>query len=149
MLPKLTFSGSRAGAPGGSGAAPAAQHRVDARDQLARVEGLGQVVVRAHLQADDAVDVLALGGEHDDGHGVLRAAQAPADRQAVFAGEHQVEHQQIDALARKLLVHARRVRDGVHREPLLGEIALQQVAQPQIVVDDQDSCLGIGHRPVS
>jgi len=31
--------------------------------------------------------------------------------------------------------------NGVHAESLLGQIALQQVAQAQIVVDDQDSCL--------
>ena len=96
----------RARRPGGR---LAAQHRVDARHQLARVEGLGQVVVGAHLQADDAVDVVALGGEHDDrGRGRLRA-QAAADRQAVLARQHQVEHHQVVALARQLLVHARGV----------------------------------------
>jgi hypothetical protein len=34
---------------------------VDAGEQLARVERLGQVVVGADLEADDAVDVLDLG----------------------------------------------------------------------------------------
>ena len=34
----------------------AAQHALDARQQLARIEGLGHVVVGAHLEADDAVD---------------------------------------------------------------------------------------------
>ena len=46
--------------PGVSARRLAAQHRVDARHQLARVEGLGEVVVGAHLEADDAVDVVAL-----------------------------------------------------------------------------------------
>jgi hypothetical protein len=46
----------------------APQHGVDARHELARVEGLGEVVVRAHLEADDAVHVVALRGEHDDRH---------------------------------------------------------------------------------
>ena len=77
----------------------AAQHGVDAGQQLARVEGLGQVVVGADLEADDAVDVLALGGEHDDRRAVVGGAQAPADRQAVLAGQHQVEHDQVDGLA--------------------------------------------------
>ena len=43
----------------------AAEHRAHARQQLARVERLGQVVVGAELEADDLVDVVALGGEHD------------------------------------------------------------------------------------
>jgi hypothetical protein len=44
-----------------------AQDRADARQQLARLEGFGQVVVGADLQADDAVHRVALGGEHHDG----------------------------------------------------------------------------------
>ena len=39
--------------------AGAAQHRAHPREQLAHLEGLGQVVVGAELEADDAVDLLA------------------------------------------------------------------------------------------
>src|SRR6266545_2399301 len=42
-----------------------AQNRADTCDQFARREGLGEVIVRAHLQADDSIDLLGLGGEHD------------------------------------------------------------------------------------
>src|SRR2546421_413495 len=42
----------------------AAQDGVYARHKLARVERLRQVVVRADLKSDDAVNVLAAGGEH-------------------------------------------------------------------------------------
>ena len=43
----------------------AAQHRADARDQLARLERLDHVVVGADLEPDDAVGRLAPGGEQD------------------------------------------------------------------------------------
>ena len=56
------------GCAGHGALAVAAQHRVDARDELARIERLGEVVVGAHFQADDAIDVLALGRQHDDRH---------------------------------------------------------------------------------
>jgi hypothetical protein len=79
----------------------AAQHGVDAGQQFARVEGLAQVVVGAHFQAHDAVHVLALGGQHDDRRAVVGGTQAAADRQAVFAGHHQVEHDQVDRLAQQ------------------------------------------------
>ena len=65
-------------------AARAAQDRLDARQQLARAERLGQVVVGAHLQADDAVGLLAARGEHDHRDLGLRA-QVAAQRQAVVA----------------------------------------------------------------
>jgi hypothetical protein len=42
--------------------------RGDTGDQLARIEWLRQVVVRAQLETDDAVDVGAVRGEHDHGH---------------------------------------------------------------------------------
>ena len=45
----------------------AAQDRVHAQQQLAHAEGLDHVVVGAQLEADDAVDLLALGGDHDHG----------------------------------------------------------------------------------
>jgi hypothetical protein len=41
----------------------AAQDGLDARQQLARVKGLAQVVVRAGLQADDPVDGFVAGGQ--------------------------------------------------------------------------------------
>src|SRR5688572_20210347 len=52
----------------------APQYRLDASDELARVEGLRQVIVGADFEADDAIDVVALGGEHDDRHFLAQAA---------------------------------------------------------------------------
>src|SRR4029077_13417485 len=45
-----------------------AQHALHAREQLAQVEGLADVVVGAHFQPDHAVDHIARRGEHDDRH---------------------------------------------------------------------------------
>ncbi len=121
---------------------------MDSRHQLAGVERLGEVVVGAHLEADDAIDVVAFGGQHDHRHGVLRGAQAPADRESVLAREHEVEHDEVVANALQLAVHRRGVGGGVDAEALLGEVALEEVAQPQVVVDHQDllALLHAGHR---
>src|SRR2546423_6694117 len=43
-----------------------AEDRLHARDELARIEGLRHVVVRADLEADDLVDVLVTRSEHQD-----------------------------------------------------------------------------------
>ena len=53
----------------------------------------------AAFETDDAVHVLHFGGQHDDGREVIGGAQAAADGQPVFAGQHQVEHDEIDVLA--------------------------------------------------
>jgi len=44
----------------------ARQKRLDARDQLARMCGLGEIVVRARLEPGDLVVHRDLGGEHQD-----------------------------------------------------------------------------------
>ena len=80
----------RALAPAQDGAQP--------RQQLARLERLGQVVVGAQLEADDAVHGVAARGQHQDRR--LRAgAHAPADLEAVDIGQHQIEHQRVEGLA--------------------------------------------------
>jgi len=71
----------------------AAQDRLDAGDELTRVERLRQVVVGADLEADDLVDVLVSGGQHQD-RNVRALADAPADLDPVDVREHQIEHDQ-------------------------------------------------------
>ena len=51
------------------------QDRPDPRHELARAERLDDVVVGAELEADDAVGLLAAGGEHDDRHSTFAAAR--------------------------------------------------------------------------
>ena len=57
-------------------AARAPQQGADAGQQLARIEGLGQVIVGAHLETDHAVDRDRLGREHQDRHAGRRACAA-------------------------------------------------------------------------
>ncbi len=141
-LHRLRLGGRRAGRRGGR--APP-QHRLDAREQFPRVERLGQVIVGADFQPDDAVDVVALGRQHDDRQGFAAAAQALADGEPVLARQHQVEDHQVVALAREVAVHLRRVGHHPHRVALLVQVAVQQVAQAGVVVDDQYPGLGFGH----
>ena len=51
----------------------ASQERSHAAPKLADLEGLGDVVIRAKLEAEDLVELFVAGREHDDRHGALRA----------------------------------------------------------------------------
>jgi hypothetical protein len=75
-------------------AAVAAHDRADARDQLDRREGLGDVVVGARLEAEDLVGLLPARGDHDDRH-VLALAEGAADLDAVEAGQVEIEQHQV------------------------------------------------------
>jgi hypothetical protein len=62
-----------------------------------------------------------------------------------FPGQHQVEHDQVVKFPLQRAVHAGCVGHGLHRKALIGEIALEQLAQPQVVIDDQNLDLGFVH----
>jgi hypothetical protein len=71
--------------------AGAAQQRAHAREQLAQRERLDEVVVRARVQAGDAVVDLAARGEHQNGRAVAALAQAPAHLQPIHVRHRDVE----------------------------------------------------------
>ena len=78
----------------------ATQHGAHASEQLARAEGLGDVVVGAELETHDAIGFFFLSGHHDD-----RNRRFPAhllrEIHAVLARETQIEHDRVDRLFRE------------------------------------------------
>ena len=77
--------------PGGRG--PAEQGLHPGLD-LQNVEGLGDIVVRPVLKAQELVRVLPPGGEHDDGHGG-KGTDLHAGLQAVQLRHHQVQNNEV------------------------------------------------------
>ena len=56
----------------GAAYANTTQYGTDTRNQLARAERFGQVIIGAHFQADDTIDLLTASGKHDDGYAIQR-----------------------------------------------------------------------------
>ena len=119
----------------------AAQHGADAGQQFARVAGLGEVVVGAELQPDDAVGVLAHGREHDDRR-AFADREAATDGQAVLARQHDVEHDQVDRAAVQGLLHLAGVAGGFDLVAVLAQEVGHDVADARIVVDHQNAGAG-------
>ena len=67
---------------------------MDPCDELARAERLRQVVVGADGEPDDEIRLGVAGGEHQHGDRAV-ALDAPAHLEAVEAGEHEVEDDEI------------------------------------------------------
>jgi hypothetical protein len=82
------IEGDAEGVESGVGSAlAAADERFGAGDELAEVEGLGEVVVCAGIEElDDGAGAFA-GGEDEDGGCVLAGADALEEAEAVEAGE--------------------------------------------------------------
>ena len=82
---------------GRNGVLRAAEYGAYTRDKLHHAEGLCDVVVRAAVQTDDLVVLGVLRGQKDDRErgGVGQAAQTAQDGNAVLAGEHDVEQDEV------------------------------------------------------
>src|SRR5262249_26646525 len=68
------------------------QDVADAQHQLARLEGLGEIVVGAALEAGDAVLGLGHRGQEEDRH-TAGAAKIGGELEAALARHHDVEHE--------------------------------------------------------
>ena len=126
----------------------APQHRGDAQHELLGEEWLGEVVVGAQGQAAHAVEGLVLRRKEHRGHAGARGPLAHAGEQveAVHAGHHHVEHEQlVGALGR-----GRAAVDGGERlgpcmhdvhtgEPRAVQDGRHHVGQLALVVHHQDA----------
>ena len=116
---------------GPKGAAQASQ-------ELDLLEGLGHEVVRAGVEGRDHVRGRRVRREHDDGqrHGAVVGPQAPADLQAVHAGQGEVE----DDHVRLVLGHGAQpvhaVGDGDDAVAGVLEDATQDAPDGRVILDD-------------
>src|SRR5271169_613416 len=70
------------------------QHALDPRQELARLERLGDVVVGAAFEPDDTIDGIAGGGDHDDPDAAAPLAQPARQREPVLPRQPDIEHDQ-------------------------------------------------------
>jgi hypothetical protein len=102
------------------------------QDELARAERLDQIVIRADLQPDDSVPLVAAGRQHNDRSSTRIGAHAAENVEPRHPRQHQIEDDQVRS---PLLPNAQRIR-AVRYHPRF-ETRLDQVG-----LDDP------GHRPV-
>src|SRR5882762_9052015 len=115
----------------------AAQHGADAGEQLARTEGLNDVVVGAELEAHYPVGLVVLAGDDDD-RGRALLADLARKLHAVLSGKAQVEHHQVDSVLAQRLRHFRPVRHGGDSQVVPTEIIANQLADRRVVVDGKN-----------
>ena len=123
----------------GEGVAGAAEDGGDAGGEFFGAEGFGEIVVGAGVEAEDAVLLGTAGGEHDDGNGGA-AAELGEDFEAVEAGEHDVEEDEIEGVFRSAGEAGGTVVDGV--EGIAGALEEfgDELTETDVIVNDQNRC---------
>ena len=132
------------------GAGPPAEHlrpaqgRSNTAPEFTNRERLRDVVVGAHLEAHHLVDLVILGGQHDDRH-LTAAAHAPAHLYPVDFRKHDVEHHQIESLLGETVERLAAVVRRHHLEAVLAERVGEQGLHRVLVVDEQDAGRSLRH----
>ncbi len=88
----------------------------------------------------DAILDLAPRGQHDHRQRRPSPAAALEDLEAALAGEHQVEHDRVEAPAQREPLALDAVEGGLDVEALGLQAAAQEVDDPGLVLDHQDAC---------
>ena len=130
------------GRGGRSGRSDPAQDGVDARQQLAQVERLGDVVVGTDLEADDLVDGVASPGD-DDQPAMPMLAQLARDREPVFARQAEVEQDQRRRIDGHELQQGTAVMHLRHAIAAALQVAGEQLRDLHLVVEDGDVLGGV------
>ena len=123
------------GAPAGHVRSP--EDCLDPGDERPRVERLRHVVVGAELEADDRVDVVRAGREHEDRR-LGPAADLAADLEPVALREHEVEDHEVGIEPRMQRERLVSVECRDDPEALLLQVQPKEVDDVPLVVDDED-----------
>ena len=91
----------------------AAQQRTHAGKKLGQTEGLGHVVIRTGVEADDHVNFVRAGSEDQDRDSVARGTDLAGDIQAVHVRQAEVQDDQVNTTDIREGLSARRVRTHV------------------------------------
>ncbi len=118
-----------------------AQHGLDAGYEFARAERLGDVIVGSDLEAEDAIGFAALGSQENDWHGgeALSLTDVAAKFEAIFTGNHDVEHKECGTLALGVGDHGRAVGIDADRKTFVLQVMANEAGNIGIVFDDEDA----------
>ena len=116
----------------------APEHRLHAAAELAHGERLGDVVVRAELEAEHLVDLLGLGGEHDDRHRCCGRGSDGRRRSRLASGSITSSTTRSKLWPRAALKRLLPVHGGNNFVALLAQRVREQLLDRLLVVDQED-----------
>jgi hypothetical protein len=114
----------------------AAQHGADAGNEFAGIKGLGNIVVGADFEAENAVHGFSAGGEKDDRNAGL-GAEGLEKLKAGAAREHHVKDDHVVLAGEGGLETGAVVKDGIDLKALILEEALEKGDKALIVIDKE------------
>src|SRR5688572_18722789 len=116
-----------------------AQRCLDPRPQFHRAEWLRDVVVGAKFETENLFGLMALRGEQDDRRAHASVTQFTTDLEAILAGEHHVEQDQIETSGQAAGDGRLAVGDQLQLVALEAQVLLESECDVGIVFDYQNA----------
>ena len=117
----------------------AAGQHPNAGQQLLRLKGLGQIVIRAAVQPLHPVGQLRAGGKHQYRHGLSGLPQLPQDREPVLFGQHHIQNHQIVNVGEGVVQSALAVVADICGIVFQLQQVPQGFRQPHLILYDQNT----------
>ena len=118
----------------------AAKHGLDAKDKLPRRERLGDVIVRAHFQAKDAVIFGSQGRNHDDRY-AHALAESTTHFHTVQSWQHAVQNHKVRLSGCSEPKRREPIPGYVNLESGLQEIVADDISNGLLVFDEKDAAI--------
>ena len=119
--------------PGVAAAPP--QQGAHAGQQLLRLKGLGEIIVRPAVQSLDPVGQVAAGRQHQHRHGMAPGAQLPQQAEPVHPRQHSVQQDQVIQVRGGVVVAGHAVAADVHGVALPPQQLRQVPGQALFILD--------------
>jgi len=117
----------------------APQEGADPGEELGEPERLGDVVVGARVEAGDDVELIALGGEHEDRGARADGSDPATDLQSIDTGQPDVEDEQVVLPGERLPHRLVAVRDPVNLVPLTAQGPHEGLHDSLVVLGEEQS----------
>jgi hypothetical protein len=114
----------------------APQDRANAREQFAGIEGLGQIVIGANLQAHDPIDILAARSQQKNAN--LRCCPQPSqDFETIQPRQHYIQKHHGEPAAQSALQAGISAVLSNYFKAVPRKIALEYCAQLHVIVNQE------------
>jgi len=117
----------------------APKDRLDPQDEFVDAEWFCEVVVAAGHEPADPIVVLVPRREEQNRRETIALTEPSADLDAVDAGKHDVEHDQVVPLGRRGLETLQSSADMGHRVAAVTQRRAHHIGDRLVVFDDQES----------
>ena len=118
--------------------------RTQSRQQFSSGEGLGQVIIGPHFQANDAVGFIASGREHQHRH-IHFGPDTLEDLEAIQTGQHEIEENRMPRLCNCPFHSFWTGMDRLDGIAHGSQIIADETAEFPIIINDQDPWQRVAH----